>query len=119
MSALCQKQTFCTAQLSLFDHLIGGGSGDMESRQMRSIIVAGIVALILGAVSYVSLNARQEPTGTAFTASGARLDTHWIWRSVSTEPGTLAKCEPRNAWQWIFVDFGHPAGESSLCSYSQ
>jgi hypothetical protein len=27
MSALCQKQTFCAAaQMSLFDHLIGGGA---------------------------------------------------------------------------------------------
>ena len=86
---------------------------------MRSIIVAGIVALIFGAVSYVSLNVRQEPTGAAFTAAGARLDTHWIWRSGSTESGAPTKCEPRSAWQWIFVDFGRPAGESSLCSYSQ
>jgi hypothetical protein len=86
---------------------------------MRSIIVAGIVAPIFCAVSYVSLNVRQEPTGAAFTAAGARLDTHWIWRSGSTESGAPTKCEPRSAWQWIFVDFGRPAGESSLCSYSQ
>jgi hypothetical protein len=86
---------------------------------MRSIIVAGILALILGAVSYVSLNARQEPTGAAFTAADARLDAGWIWRSPSTESGAHAKCEPRHALQWIFVDFGRPAGESSICSYSQ
>jgi hypothetical protein len=86
---------------------------------MRSIIVAGIVALILGAISYVSLNARQEPTGAAFTAADARLDTGWIWRSPSTELSAQAKCEPRHVWQWIFVDFGRPAGEPSICSYSQ
>ena len=86
---------------------------------MRSIIVAGIAALILGAVSYISLNARQEPTGAAFTAADARLDMGWIWRSPSTEPGAHIKCEPRHAWQWIFVDFGRPAGEPSICSYSQ
>jgi hypothetical protein len=86
---------------------------------MRSIIVAGIVAIILGAVSYVSLNARQEPTGAAFTAADARPDRGWIWRSPLTESGAHASCEPRNAWQWIFVDFGRPAGEPSICSYSQ
>ena len=86
---------------------------------MRAIIVAAVIAVILGAGSYFSLNARQAPTGASFTTSNVRIDPHWSWRLVSTETGAQATCEPRTAGQWFFVDFHHPAGEPALCSYSQ
>ena len=85
---------------------------------MRTIIVSAIAAIVLGAVSYYFLNARQVPSGTVFTASSARIDPSWVWRSDAAEHGA-AVCTPRHPWQWIFVDFHHPDGEPRLCSYSQ
>jgi hypothetical protein len=86
---------------------------------MRAIIVAGIVALVLGASNYFALNARQTPTGAGYADSSVRIDPHWNWRGVTTESGTETACEPRRASQWFFVDFHRPAGEPRLCSYSQ
>ena len=85
---------------------------------MRVIIVSTIAAVILGAISYFSLNARQVPSGVVFTAASARIDPSWVWRSTSTEHGA-GGCESRRPWQWVFVDFHRPAGEPRLCSYSQ
>ena len=85
---------------------------------MRIIILAGIIALVLGAVSYFSLNARQTPTGSAYADSSVHIDPRWNWRTVATGHGE-ATCEPRRISGWIFVDFHRPAGEPRLCSYSQ
>jgi hypothetical protein len=86
---------------------------------MRAMIVAAIAAVVLGAANYFALNARQVPTGVVDTFASARIDPYWAWRGVVTEAGAHATCEPRRPWQWIFVDFHDPAGESPLCSYSQ
>ena len=85
---------------------------------MRIILLAGIVALILGAANYFSLNARQAPTGAAYAGSGVRIDPGWNWRAVGTGHGEVA-CKPRRVSGWIFVDFHRPAGEPHACSYSQ
>ena len=54
---------------------------------MRIIILAGIIALVLGAVSYFSLNARQTPTGSAYADSSVHIDPRWNWRTVATGHG--------------------------------
>jgi hypothetical protein len=85
---------------------------------MRVIIASAVAAVILGAVSYFSLNARQMPSGIVFTAASAHIDPSWVWRSSPAEHGTAA-CTSRRSSQWIFVDFHRPTGEPRLCSYSQ
>ena len=85
---------------------------------MRTVVLAGIIALILGAGSYFSLNARQTPTGSAYADSSVRIDPSWNWRAVGTGHGE-ANCKPRRVSGWIFVDFHRPAGEPRDCFYSQ
>jgi len=95
---------------------------------MRAFLVACLAVIVVGAGGYFSLNALQEPSGVAYATDGARISTSWVWRSVSTstsagEPATKAAqaemCDMRKTWQWIFVDFGSPDGESATCSASQ
>jgi hypothetical protein len=91
---------------------------------------------LVGTGGYFGLNAMQQPTGVAFATDGARISPHWTWRSVmhmqKKAPGTQSamnipnapasmadECDVRTTWQWIFVDFGSPAGESDICSSSQ
>jgi hypothetical protein len=85
---------------------------------MRVYLVACVAIVILGAGGYFFLGALQTPSGEAYTTQSARVDPGWSWRSTSTaSPPT--QCDPREAWQWFFVDFHSPDGESGLCSYSQ
>jgi hypothetical protein len=90
---------------------------------MRAFLLSCGAILILGAVAYFSINALQQPTGLAYATSGARIDPNWSWRSVLNESAsgpTMAEgCSLRTTWQWIFIDFGDPKGESSTCSISQ
>jgi hypothetical protein len=90
---------------------------------MRAFLVACLAIVAIGAGGCVFLNAMQEPSGIAYATDSARINTSWAWRSVSqTGAGkeTQAEaCNMRKAWQWIFVDFGRPAGESAACSISQ
>lgn len=95
---------------------------------MRAFLVACLAVIVIGTGGYFFLNAMQEPTGVAYATDGARIDTNWAWRSVSTstsasEPATKAAqagvCGMRKTWQWFFVDFGRPDGESARCSTSQ
>ncbi len=78
---------------------------------MRAFLLACLAVVILGAGGYFSLNSAQTPTGVAYTTDGARINEKWSWRSDG--------CDARTTWQWIFVDFGSPAGESKVCSDSQ
>jgi hypothetical protein len=40
--------------------------------------------------------------------------------SIPGAPSAMAEeCDVRTTWQWIFVDFGDPKGESDTCSSSQ
>jgi hypothetical protein len=77
---------------------------------MRAFLVACLAIVVIGAGAYYFVNATQKPAGVAYTTDSARIDPKWSWR---------AECNVRNTWQWIFVDFGSPAGESPLCSASQ
>ncbi len=83
---------------------------------MGAFIAACLAFLVLGAGGYFVLNGVvQQPTGAAYTTDGARIDPNWNWR-VSTGDKS---CAPRQSWQWFFVDFRQPRGESPLCSDSQ
>jgi hypothetical protein len=91
---------------------------------MRAFLVACLAIVAIGTGGYVFLNGMQEPSGVAYATDGARINTGWAWRSVSSPTGAGEKaqaeeCDTREAWQWIFVDFGRPAGESAACSISQ
>ena len=89
---------------------------------MRAFLVACLAIVAIGAGGYVFLNAMQEPSGVAYATDGARINTSWAWRSVSGPAGTGEKaeeCDMRKTWQWIFVDFGRPGGESAACWISQ
>jgi len=82
---------------------------------MRAFLVACLAIIVIGGGSYYLLNTAQQPAGIAFTTDGTRIDPSWSWRvNASDKP-----CEPRRSWQWIFVDFGDPHGESKICSISQ
>ena len=85
---------------------------------MRAFLVACLAFVVIGAGGYFALNAVQKPTGSVYTTDAARIDPSWNWRSASTTP-PAQPCEPRKPWQWFFVDFRDPNGESSLCSDSQ
>jgi hypothetical protein len=83
---------------------------------MRAFLVACLAFVAIGAAGYFFLACVQEPSGVAYTTSGARIDPNWSWRSVGSRTG---ECDARKSWQWVFVDFGRPKGESATCSISQ
>jgi hypothetical protein len=85
---------------------------------MRAFLVACVAIVVIGAGGYFSLNAVQQPSGIAYATDGARIDPSWSWRVTTTTPAATP-CEPRKVWQWFFVDFRDPNGESALCSISQ
>jgi len=90
---------------------------------MRAFLLSCVAIVVLGAVAYFSLNSIQQPSGVAYATEGARIDPNWSWRSVvngSANGSTIAEeCSLRTTWQWLFVDFGDPKGESNTCSISQ
>jgi hypothetical protein len=103
---------------------------------MRAFLVSCLAIVIIGTGGYFGLNAMQQSTGVAFATDGARISPHWTWRSVlhmqkkapangtamniPNAPATMVEeCDVRTTWQWIFVDFGSPDGESQTCSASQ
>jgi hypothetical protein len=86
---------------------------------MRAFLVACLAIVVIGAGGYFLLNAIQEPSGVAYTTDGARISTNWSWREPTTKTAQTAECDARKSWQWIFVDFGNPKGESAVCSVSQ
>ena len=83
---------------------------------MRVFLVSCLAIIVIGAGGYFFLSALQEPTGAAYTTDGTRINANWSWRSVGSSTDT---CDPRKSWQWVFVDFGKPDGESATCSISQ
>lgn len=85
---------------------------------MRAFLVACLTFIVIGAGGYFALNALQEPSGTAYTTDAARINSTWSWRTATTT-SPPQQCEPRKIWQWFFVDFRDPKGESGLCSDSQ
>jgi len=90
---------------------------------MRAFLLACLAILVIGVGGYFFLGSMQESSGAAFATDGARINPDWAWRSVSTQAGAgetpQGECDTRKAWQWIFVDFARPEGESALCSISQ
>ena len=90
---------------------------------MRAFLLSCVAIVVLGGVAYFSLNSIQQPSGVAYATEGARIDPNWSWRSVvngSANGSTIAdECSLRTTWQWVFVDFGDPKGESNTCSISQ
>ena len=89
---------------------------------MRAFLLSCVATVVLGAVAYFSLNSIQQPSGVAYATEGARINPNWSWRSVvdgSSSGPTIGECGLHAPWQWIFVDLGHPEGESSTCSISQ
>ena len=85
---------------------------------MRAFLMACLAVLVMGAVAYFALDSLQQPSGEAFATASTRTDPGWNWRAVLTAP-SAGQCEPRQVWQWFFVDFRHPRGEPGLCSDSQ
>jgi hypothetical protein len=95
---------------------------------VRVYLVACLAIVVICVGGYFALNTIQEPTAIAYTTGAARISPHWAWRSVlsplgasepTTETATSQECNTREAWQWIFVDFGKPDGESKICKDSQ
>jgi hypothetical protein len=90
---------------------------------MRAFLLSCVAVVVLGGVAYFSFNSIQQPSGVAYATEGARIDPNWSWRSVvngSANGSTIAdECSLRTTWQWVFVDFGDPKGESNTCSISQ
>lgn len=102
---------------------------------MRAYLLACLAIILLGAGGYFFLGTVQQPSGVAYTTAGARINPDWSWRTVfrrARAPATKSTmnipaasaemvegCDLRAAYQWIFVDFGDPEGESALCSISQ
>jgi hypothetical protein len=91
---------------------------------MRAFWVACLAIVAVAAGGYFFLSAVQQPSGVAYSTDGSRINTSWAWRSVSgptgaSESAQANACDLRKTWQWIFVDFGWPDGESALCSISQ
>jgi hypothetical protein len=90
---------------------------------MRAFLLACVAIVVLGAAAYFSLSSIQQPSGVAYATVGARINPNWSWRSVvsgsSSGPTIVGECNSRATWQWVFVDFGDPGGESSTCSISQ
>jgi hypothetical protein len=85
---------------------------------MRAFLTACVAMVVVGAAGYFILNSIQEPAGSAYATDGARTDPSWSWRTAGTGSGAQ-QCEPRQIWQWFFVDFRRPAGEPGVCSDSQ
>jgi hypothetical protein len=83
---------------------------------MRAFLVACLAIVVIGAGGYFLLDSMQQPSGVAYATDGARISTDWSWRSVGSRSD---ECDARKSWQWIFVDFGRPKGESPTCSFSQ
>lgn len=86
---------------------------------MRAFLLACVAIVVIGAGGYFLLDSMQQSTGAAYTIDGARIATNWSWREPTTKPRQNNECDARKSWQWIFVDFGHPAGEATVCSVSQ
>jgi hypothetical protein len=95
---------------------------------VRVYLVACLASIVLCIGGYFALNTIQESTGIAYATDGARISPQWAWRSVlspsaagepATEAATVGECSRRKTWQWIFVDFGRPEGESKICTDSQ
>jgi hypothetical protein len=88
---------------------------------MRAFLLACLAIVIIGAGGYFFVNSMQEPSGVAYTTTGARINTSWAWRSTGIkEPVTASEeCDMRKPWGWIFVDFGKPRRESAVCRISQ
>ena len=95
---------------------------------MRVYVAACLAIVVICIAGYLALTTIQEPTGIAYATDGARISPQWVWRSVLDASGeseptrkTAAgqECSVRKPWQWIFVDFGRPEGESKICKDSQ
>jgi len=86
---------------------------------MRAFWLACLAIVVIGTGGYFFVNAMQQPTGLAYTTDGARIATNWSWREPTTKATQADGCDARKSWQWIFVDFGSPDGESAICSVSQ
>jgi hypothetical protein len=95
---------------------------------VRVFLMACLAIVVICIGGYFVLGTIQEPTGIAYATNGARISPHWVWRSVlspsgasgpTTKVASLEECNRRKAWQWIFVDFGRPEGESKICMDSQ
>jgi hypothetical protein len=81
---------------------------------MGAFIAACLAFVVFGAGGYFVLNEVQQPSGAAFSSGAARIDPNWSWRATGDK-----SCEPRESWEWFFVDFGTPEGEAKTCSVSQ
>jgi len=85
---------------------------------MGAFVAACLAFIVLGAGGFFVLNEAQQPAGAAYSTQSTRIEPSWSWRVPTGAAGEQA-CEPRRSWQWFFVDFRHPRGESPLCSDSQ
>lgn len=83
---------------------------------MRAFLLACVAIVVIGAGGYFLLAWMQQPTGVANAGGATRISTNWSWR----RPTQNAECDAHKSWwQWIFVDFGNPSGESAACAISQ
>ena len=85
---------------------------------MGAFIAACLAFIVLGAGGFFVLNEAQQPAAAAYSSQGVRIEPSWSWR-VPTGAAGEESCQPRHSWQWFFVDFRRPRGESPLCSDSQ
>jgi hypothetical protein len=86
---------------------------------MRSFLLACLAIIVIATGGYFLLASLQQPTGVANTSDAARITTNWSWRQPIANSGQASECDKRNSWQWIFIDFGDPSGESAACAISQ
>ncbi len=86
---------------------------------MRAFLLACLAIIVIGIGGYFLLDSMQQPTGVAYTTDGARIATNWSWREPTMRTAHGDECDARKSWQWIFVDFGDPAGEAAVCTISQ
>jgi hypothetical protein len=85
---------------------------------LRAFLLACVAIVVIAIGGYFLLASMQQPTGVAFASDGTRISTNWVWRGTPNAR-QAGECDPRKPWQWFFVDFGHPSGESALCKISQ
>jgi hypothetical protein len=96
---------------------------------MRSFLLACLVVIVVAACGVIVLGALQEPSGTAFSTAGARIEPSWNWRRMFGQAGqrvghgvsngemrrlAAEDCDRTRAYMWVLVDFGDTPGAPCL-----
>lgn len=90
---------------------------------MRIFLMACLAVVVLAAGAVFLLGSAQQPTGYAYTTTGARPEMGWVWRQpVESAPqaSSMSKmsdtsggnCRSTGAWTYIITDFrGTPTAD--------